>query len=569
MELDKLLADLISSWENEVVEFKEGGAGFSTHDIGKYFSALANEANLRGADRAWLVFGVNNKTRKVVGSAYDVSADALNRAGGLKYQITQSTDPGMCFNDIHPFDHPQGRVIFFEIPAAPRGIPIAWKGHYYARSGENLVGMGLDKLDAIRRQGAEDDWSAVAVEGATYADLDERAIAKARQGFFEKNALRYTREEVEGWDLRTFLDRARLTRGGVVTRTTMLLVGKELSSHLLSPYPAQLVWKLVGEEQADEIFYPPFLLATNDLYARIRNVQVKILPDGELIPKEVPKYVPKSVLEALHNCIAHQDYRRNGRVVVTEYVDRLSFENLGGFFEGKPEDYVSGNKTPSCYRNLQLVKAMREVNMIDTQGYGIHRLYEEQRKRYFPMPDYELKHDSVKTTIYGHVVDPAYSSLLIRRTDLKLDDVCLLDRIQKNLKIDARAVAHLRQEGLIEGRMPHLHISAQLATMTNQKAAYMKKKERSGAHCRGLLIDYIGKFNGLTRAEINEYMLEEIRGDLSEKEKLAKISNLLTCLRRKGDIYNDGTDTRPLWKLTDKARKQLLVKEGVNEVVTT
>ena len=101
----------------------------------------------------------------------------------------------------------------------------------------------------------------------------------------------------------------------------------------------------------------------------------------------------------------------------------------------------------------------------------------------------------------------------------------------------------------------------QLAALTNQKAAYMKKKARTGAHYRGLLIDYIGKFNGLTRAEINEYMLEEIRGDLSEREKLTKISNLLTYLRRKGDIYNAGTDTKPLWKLTDKARKALLVKE--------
>ena len=59
-------------------------------------------------------------------------------------------------------------------------------------------------------------------------------------------------------------------------------------------------------------------------------------------------------------------------------------------------------------------------------------------------------------------------------------------------------------------------------------------------------------------AEINEYMLEEIRCDLSEREKLTKISNLL---RRKGDIHNSGTDTKPLWKLTDKARQALLVKE--------
>lgn len=560
-EMTALLDRLIENWEDEVVEFKEAGAGYSLHSIGKYFSALSNEANLRALPRAWLVLGVENKTRRVKECEFGKEPGRLDGPQGLKMQITEGTDPSVSLVDIHELHHPDGRVLLLEIPAAPRGTPVAWQGHYYARSGESLVALGLDKLDEIRNQGLSDDWSAVPVADATYDDLDEQAITKARQGFYEKNSLKYTEEEVNGWDLRTFLDRARLTRKGVITRTTMLLVGKELSAHLLSPYPAQLVWKLLGEEQGDEIFYPPFLLATNRLYARIRNVLVDVLPQGELIPRKVPKYVDKSVLEALHNCIAHQNYRLNGRVVVSEYVDRLVFENRGNFFEGKPEEYIDGKKTPSQYRNLQLVTAMREVNMIDTQGYGIHRLYVEQRKRYFPMPDYELGRDYVRMTIFGHVVDPAYSSLLIRRTDLNLDDVCLLDRVQKNLKIDARAVAHLRQEGLIEGRVPHLHISAQLAALTNQKAAYMKKKERTGAHYRGLLIDYIGKFNGLTRAEINEYMLEEIRGDLTEREKLTKIGNLLTYLRRKGDIYNSGTDTKPLWKLTDKARNALLVKE--------
>lgn len=552
-DLNVLLERLLARWEDEVVEFKAGGAGTSFHDIGKYFSALSNEANLRDVSYGWLVFGVDNKTRKVKGSAFDVSPDAQNRPGGIKQSIAQGTDPVTCFTDIHVLEHPLGRVILFQIPAAPKGIPIAWQGHYYARSGENLMALGLEKLDAIRRQGLEDDWSAVPVEDATLDDLDEAAVAKSRSGFLEKNALRFSRKEVESWDTRAFLDRARLTRNGVITRTTLLLVGKDISSHLLSPHPAQLVWKLVGEEQANEIFYPPFLLATNALYSRIRNVQIKILPMGELIPREVPKYVPESVLEALHNCIAHQDYRKNGRIVVTEHVDRIVFENQGNFYEGRPEEYIAGTKTPSRYRNLQLVMAMREINMIDTQGYGIHRLYEEQRKRYFPMPDYELAPTSVKTTIYGHVVDPAYSSLLMRRGDLTLDDICLLDRVQKGLRIDTRSIAHLRREGLIEGRSPRLHISAKIAAETGKKADYMKKKEWAADHYRNLLIDFLGRFGESSRKEINEFMLDEIRGSLSIEQKISKIGNILTYLRKKGRIRNIGSDAKPRWILIDSS----------------
>ena len=82
--LQRLLDELITSWENEVVEFKQAGHDYDTDRIGEYFSALSNEANLRGAERAWLVFGVSNKTRAVVGSDY---RPEIERLQGLKNQI--------------------------------------------------------------------------------------------------------------------------------------------------------------------------------------------------------------------------------------------------------------------------------------------------------------------------------------------------------------------------------------------------------------------------------------------------------------------------------------------------
>ncbi|MFC6674085.1 hypothetical protein [Marinobacterium aestuariivivens] len=47
-ELSALLEQLISTWENEVVEFKQADEDYKTDKIGEYFSALSNEANLRG-----------------------------------------------------------------------------------------------------------------------------------------------------------------------------------------------------------------------------------------------------------------------------------------------------------------------------------------------------------------------------------------------------------------------------------------------------------------------------------------------------------------------------------------
>ena len=156
-ELLNLLDRLVTGWESETVEFKEASRDYSTDKIGSYFSALSNEANLHGTDSAWLVFGVRDKTRTVVGTDY---RPELARQQSLKWQITQGTEPSVTFRAVYEVKHADGRVVMMEIPPAPAGIPIAWQGHYYARAGESLVSLGLDKQDQIRRQSLTTDWSA-------------------------------------------------------------------------------------------------------------------------------------------------------------------------------------------------------------------------------------------------------------------------------------------------------------------------------------------------------------------------------------------------------------------------
>ena len=60
-QLIEKINQMIIKFEDEVVEFKEAHTSYSFKDIGKYFSALGNEANIRGKKEAWLIFGVDNK----------------------------------------------------------------------------------------------------------------------------------------------------------------------------------------------------------------------------------------------------------------------------------------------------------------------------------------------------------------------------------------------------------------------------------------------------------------------------------------------------------------------------
>ena len=544
-ELQTLLDRLIADWESEVVEFKNVGDSYSTSDIGKYFSALSNEANLRDQGEAWLVFGVDNRTRRVFGSDYRTDQDRLN---GLKLQIAQDADPGTTFRDIHVHQSPQGRVILFEIPAAPMGIPIAWKGHYYARAGESIVPLALDKLDTIRNQTRQTDWTAQVIAEAAMAHLDPAAIARAREAFSQKHANRFRPEEVIAWTDTAFLNRIRLTIEGQVTRAALLLLGRVESATLLSPNPVQLTWKLDGPERAYEHFGPPFLLSTTQLYQKIRNVQMRILPEDQMVAVEVSKYDQKIVLEALHNCIAHQDYARNGRVVVSEYPDRLVLENEGTFFEGSPTDYIGGQKTPRRYRNPLLAQAMTELNMIDTMGYGIHEMFAGQARRYFPMPDYDLSDpNAVKMTLHGRIVDVAYSRMLIQKTDLSLEDILALDRVQKKLPLDEDAIYRLRRSKLIEGRKPNFYVSATVAKATSSKADYIRTRGQDDAFYKQQVMDYLEKFGAASREEIEKLIQDKLSEALDEDQKENKISNLITSMRRTGWIKNSGSRKAPKW----------------------
>ena len=544
MGIYEIFNDLRYYHENEVVEFKKAENSFDFNELGKYFSALSNEANLRDKGFAWLVFGVHDKTREIIGTSFKDSMKSLQK---LKQDLSQHTTDNNTFRDIYELEVEGKRVLMFQIPAAPRGIPMAWQGHFYARRGESLAALDMNKYEEIRRQTVNEDWTAVVVSDATINDLDKDAITKAREGYKQ----RYPKfaKECDSWDDKVFLDKAGLTIDGKVTRTTLLLVGKETAAHKLN-HIAQIVWKCFQDGQVfGDIYTIPFVLTTTELLGRIRNYRFKIYPKNSLIPAEVWKYDTESILEGMHNSIAHQKYEKNARIIVTENMDSLKFQNDGNFYEGNYKEYITGEKTPKSYRNPALVKAMVNIRMIDTQGYGIHKMYQSQKDRYLPMPDYDLSTaDEVILNLPGTIIDENYSLMLLANQDMSLADAVLLDQVQKGKPINDNAIKKLRKEGLIEGRKPHLYVSKQVAKATNTQVEYTLKKGFNDAECQEWIVKALKDHKVLSRKQINELLWNKLPVDFTEEQKIGKIGNLLTKLRKKAIIY---TDEKRLWHLSE------------------
>lgn len=547
--LDRLRAE---PRETEWLEFKANR--YEPQMLGEYISALANSACLLGKPRGYLVFGIEDGSHAVTGTAFDPLAEKGAGNQLLPLWLSLGLQPNVGF-EIHPFDFHGQRVVLFEVhPAFDR--PVKFYGKAYVRDGTSKTELAKypEKERAVwnRRM----DWSAQICEQATLDDLEPEAIAKARREY----ATKFPRqaEELAGWDDATFLNKAKLTIRGAVTNAALLLLGRPEASALLAPAVARISWMLKNErnEELDyEHFGPPFLLNVDKVLARIRNLTVRELPDGTLFPIELTQYDPWVIREALHNCIAHQDYGLRGRVQVVETPDSLLLTNVGGFLPGRVETVIEQDAPLEIYRNPFLAEAMVNLNMIDTQGGGIKRMFQKQRQRFFPMPDYDLSQpERVMVTLRGRILDERYTRLLMAQTDLDLGIIILLDKVQKGQRVSADEAKRLKAAKLVEGRYPNLIVAGRVAAVAGEKAQHIRNRGFNSQYYRDLIVALVRTHQPVSREDIDKLLLDKLPEVLTQEQKLSKIHNLLSSLSGKV-IRNAGSRGAPIWVLIEQSKQ--------------
>jgi ATP-dependent DNA helicase RecG len=538
--------------ENEWLEFKEARTSFTFDKLGQYFSALSNEANLKGQEYGWLIFGIRDSDKAIVGTEFRRNGTSLDR---LKGEISSHTTSRIGFREIYELSLPEGRVLMFQIPKAVRGIPTDFKGFCYGREGDDTGALSQEKRDRIRNQNVESDWSAGICVSATISDLDEMAILKARENY--KLKFPSKSDEVDTWSDEVFLNKAKITIKGAITRAAIILLGKEQSEHFVSPADVKIRWVL-KDSKGNEIDWTvescPFLLAVDRIYSRIRNVRYRYIKSDTLFPDEVDRYEPFTIREALNNCIAHQDYELRGRINVVEGEDYLVFTNLGEFIPESVEKVISDDAPEERYRNSFLANAMVSLNMVDTIGSGIRKMFNFQRQRFFPLPEYDLSNQRVKVTVIGKVLDIDFANVLARDPGLELYEIVLLDKVQKKKPLTKEEAAHLRKKNLIEGIKPNYYISARVAQRIEQKADYTRAKAFEKQKCFDYIVNLLEQHSEATRSNINDLLWDMLPNWMSDKQKKTRINHLLTELSSKQKIENIGTTRHSRWVLYNKNR---------------
>ncbi len=549
-ELEAKLKELLRHRrEKEWVEWKLNNKSYQ--QIGEYLSAISNSAALYHKDHGYIVWGIDNETGQVVGTNFKPHQEKQGNEE-IENWLTRLLDPRINFR-IYEFPYNDLPVVLFEIQPAFRK-PVRFKGTGYIR-----VGSYKKKLKDVPEKERElwlilsnEDWSAGVIKKATINDLDPRAIEFAKRQYKRKNPDKTP--EIDHWDDVTFLNKVNVLKKGKVTRTAIILLGKEESEHYLEGSISRISWFL-RDENDNEVDYVhfnvPLILAVDKVLERIRNLKYRYMPDDTLFPEEIYQYDPWVIRETLHNCIAHQDYLKRRRIQIVEKPGSLLFTNPGKFIPGSVEDVIRSDSPPDYYRNRFLADAMFRLGMIDTQGGGIKRMFNTQKERFFPMPDYDLSEsETVKVRIFGKIINENYTRMLRKIPALNLFDVIALDKVQKGKPITKEEQKRLKDKNLIEGRRPNFYISAKVADATETKAEYVRKRAFDKKFYKELVVQYLERFGEATRRDIDGLLISKISDVLTEKQKKQFIANLLQEMRKAGMIKPEGVTRWTKWVIS-------------------
>ena len=340
----------LESKEDEHLEFKEAKNSYEFEDLAKYCVALANEKGGR------FVVGVSDKLpRKVVGShAFpDVDPTKTTVSDRLHLRV-----------DAQVYQHPGGRIVVFDVPSRPIGMPIQYKGAYWMRSGQNLVPMTPDQLKRILDE-AGPDFSAEIAKSATLADLESAAIARFREMWKRKSGNR----ALDGLTDSQLVTDAELLVDGAVTYGALVLFGsaKALGRHRAQ---SEVVFEYRSSEasvpfQQRKEFREGFFLFDDELWKmmNLRN-EVQHYQEG-LFVWDIYTFNEKVVREAILNAVSHRDYRLHGSVFICQYPKKIESVSPGGFPSGL-------RRTICCSVSLRAIgglpKPSRAVDSLNGQA---------------------------------------------------------------------------------------------------------------------------------------------------------------------------------------------------------
>jgi ATP-dependent DNA helicase RecG len=535
--------DELQKWldakEDEHLEFKEAKTSFHFETLVKYCVALANEGG------GTIVLGMTDKLpRTVVGSR--AFPDLERTKAGLIERLRLRVD-------VQEMQHPDGRVLVFEVPSRPIGMPIQYEGAYWMRGGQALVPMTPDVLQRIFAE-ASPDFSAEICTRARLDDLDPAAVEVLRRLWQRKSP----DQDIATRPIERLLADAELIVEGWLTYAALILLGKReaLGRHLAQ---AEVIFEYRPNEApgpaADRHeFRQGFLLVLDEIwrFINLRN-DLQHFQQGFFV-WDVPTFTERVVRESVLNAVSHRDYRHSGSVFIRQYPRRIEIVSPGSFPPGITPDNVLRQQNP---RNRRIAEVLGKCGLVERAGQGFDLIFRECIRQSKPLPDFSHTDAYfVWLTLHGEIQDPEFLRFLEeigqeRMATFSTDDFLVVDFVHREQPVPdslKSRVDHLLEQGIIErlgrGRGVRLLLSQRFYRRLGKAGVYTRKRGLDRETNKALLVRHLQESGdaGCPISELQQVLPSQSRDQLKR---------LLSELRREGRVQLVGERRGARWRVEE------------------
>jgi len=499
------LRHLLTQSENEHLEFKSARNNFEAENLFKYCVALSNEGGGK------LILGVTDKRpRDIVGTG------AFDQIERTKQGIAERLNIRV---DVDEIEVDQKRILVFEIPPRPLGMPIQYKGAYWMRAGESLVPMTPDMLRRILDETGP-DYSVEICPSANVSHLESSAIEEFREMWVRKSG----NVNLRSFTHHQLLVDAELIIDDQLTYAALILFGSRSALGKLLPQ-AEVIFEYRSSEASGPAqkrveFREGLFLFQGKLLNEInlRN-DTQHFQEG-LFVWDIPTFNETVIRESLLNAVCHRDYRLSGSVFVRQYPRKLVIESPGGLPTGVNLDNILWRQSP---RNRRIAESLSKCGLVERSGQGVNLMFEESIKEGKSIPDFSGTDDHlVKLTLQGEIRDKRFLQFLEKigkekQTSFTTDDFLVLDLIHREVKIP----------GNLKGRLPLLFDQGVIEKAGRGKILLSRKFYKfigkKGSYTRKI---------GLDRRTNKQLLLKHIEDNTNEGSPLRDLMQVLPSLTK-------------------------------------
>jgi len=386
--------------ETEWVEFKHNKA--IPEEIGEYISALSNSAALHGKSCAYILWGVEDGTRRIIGTTFRPYLKKVGNEELENWLLTQ-LEPSLLVR-IQEGELNGNSLVFFEIQPAPNR-PVRFKGIEYIRIGSYkkklhdhpekerelwriFERIPFEKGVAMKSATSEDVLSLL--DYPNYFRLMKQPLPDNRAAILERLVSEKVISIVSG-------NKYDITNIGAVLFACNMKDFDRLDRKALRViiYRGDNRVETVKEQTGGKGYAIGFEGAISYINDQLpQNEQI-----GQALRKEIRMYPEIAVRELVVNALIHQDFNITGAGPIMEiFTDRVEISN-----PGLPLiDPLRFIDEPPRSRNEALAAMMRRMNICEERGSGIDKVIFHIEVFQLPAPDFRATGGSTVAVLYGY-----------------------------------------------------------------------------------------------------------------------------------------------------------------------